>query len=116
MSEFELDGFLSERPSAMEADIARAHGGLFSLARQINRDCHELVWGAKIHSQDNQEILVAALFLRALEHYQRTILLLGIGLVSSSEALSAPRLKRFSLHARSLGAMRTFEHSSTTTS
>ncbi|RWD09562.1 DUF5677 domain-containing protein [Mesorhizobium sp.] len=78
-----LDGFLSES-HAYEAEISRANRDAFDIARRINRECHSLLFNkAEVHNRDGQAMLVAALFLRALQHYQASILLLSKGLVAS---------------------------------
>ena len=83
--EFASDGFLTERRGTLESAIDRVHGSLLARARQINRDGHELLFGAEIHNRDPQEILCATLFTRALEHYQATLILLGMGLVAPAK-------------------------------
>jgi Family of unknown function (DUF5677) len=83
--EFDADGFLTDRRCTLESNIGRAHGRFFTRARQINRDCHELLFAAPIHNRDSQEILSATLFTRALEHYQATLILLSTGLVAPAK-------------------------------
>ncbi len=83
--EFDADGFLTDRRCTLELNIGRAHGRFFTRARQINRDCHELLFAAPIHNRDLQEILSATLFTRALEHYQATLILLSTGLVAPAK-------------------------------
>jgi hypothetical protein len=83
--EFDSDGFLTDRRGALEAGINRAHGGLLALARQINHDCHELLFAADIRNRDLQGVLVATLFMRVLEHYQATLSLLGMGLIAPAK-------------------------------
>ncbi len=82
---FDSDGFLTDRRGTLEAGINRAHGCLLARARQINRDCHELLFGADIRNRDVQGVLVATLFMRALEHYQATFILLGTGLIAPAK-------------------------------
>jgi hypothetical protein len=50
--EFDADGFLTDRRSVLEAVIHRVHGCLLGRAKQINRDCHELLYAADIHTHD----------------------------------------------------------------
>jgi hypothetical protein len=83
--EFDSSGFLTDRLGTLESAINRAHGRLLERARQINRDCHELLFAAGIHNRDPEEILCAALFTRALEHYQATLILLGMGLIAPAK-------------------------------
>lgn len=83
--EFDTEGFLSTRRNELEASIAVAHGDLLERARQIFRDCHELLFNADIRNRDIRAILVATLFMRALEHYQATFILLSMGLVSPAK-------------------------------
>lgn len=98
--DFDNDGFLTNRRSALEAGIERGHSDLFARARQINRDCHELLFAADIRNREVQHLLVAPLFARALEHYQATLILLGIGLVAPSKvALRATIESVFTLRA-----------------
>lgn len=82
--EFDGDGFLSARSGELEGDIYAAYHDLFKRARRINRDCHELLFSADIRNRDGQAIIVATLFMRALEHYQATVTLLGRGIISSA--------------------------------
>jgi hypothetical protein len=98
--EFDADGFLTERRSALESGIRRAHGCLLARARQINRDCHELLFAAEINKRDPKELLCATLFARALEHYQATLILLGTDLIASAKvALRATIESVFAIRA-----------------
>lgn len=84
-SDMGLDGFLSES-AHLETKILDINGKAFSLARRINRECHSLIFNkVEVHNGDGQAMLVAALFLRALQHYQAGILLLAKGLVASGK-------------------------------
>jgi Family of unknown function (DUF5677) len=85
--EFDADGFLTDRRGALEAATDKLHGALFARARQINRDCHELLSTADIRNRDVQQLLIAPLFVRALEHYQATLILLGTGLIAPARVL-----------------------------
>lgn len=82
--EFDHDGFLSEHGGELEGDISVAYRHLFVGARRINRDCHELLFSADIRNRDGQAVIVATLFMRALDHYQATITLVGRGIISSA--------------------------------
>lgn len=82
---FDSDGFLTHRRGTLEAGIDGAHGCLFARARQINRDCHQLLFAADIRNRDLEGVLVATLFMRALEHYQATLILLGMGLIAPAK-------------------------------
>lgn len=83
--EFDEDGFLTARRHALESGIRAAHDRLFARSHQINRDCHELLFAADIRNRDVQAMLVATLFMRALEHYQATLVLLGMGLIAPAK-------------------------------
>jgi hypothetical protein len=83
--EFDADAFLTDRRSALEGAINEAHGDLLARAREVNRDCHELLFAADIRNRDMQGLLVATLFMRALEHYQATIILLGTGMIAPAK-------------------------------
>lgn len=80
--EFNDDGFLTERSGFRDSLTRGSKGDLFSHAYQINRDCHRLLFSTKPHNKDGQELLVAAAFIRALEHFQASLLLLRNGLVA----------------------------------
>jgi hypothetical protein len=84
--EFDSDGFLTDRSDELEASIDEVFGSLLAPARQINRDCHELIFSADVRKPDKQGQLVATLFLRALEHYQATLILLAKGLVAPAKS------------------------------
>ena len=85
--EFDTNGFLTNRRCALEAGINKAHAALFERTRQINRDCHELLYAADIRSRDVQHLLVAPLFARALEHYQAALILLGMALIAPAKVV-----------------------------
>lgn len=80
-----LDGFLMEN-LPYEAEISRTNGEALNLARRINRECHSLIVNnTDIRNRDGQSMLVAALFLRVLQHFQAGILLLSKGLIASGK-------------------------------
>ena len=79
-----LDGFLMEN-LPYEAEISRTNAEALNLARRINRECHSLIFKADVRNRDGQSILVAALFLRVLQHFQAGILLLSKGLIASGK-------------------------------
>jgi hypothetical protein len=83
--EFDSDGFLTDRRRILESAINGAHDRLFKRARQINRDCHELLFAAAIHNRDPKDMLCATLFARVLEHYQATLILLGTSLIAPAK-------------------------------
>jgi hypothetical protein len=82
--EFDSDGFLTNRSGELEAAVFASYKGLLEGARQINHECHELLFSADIRNRDGQAIITAMLLVRALEHYQATIILLGRGLVAAA--------------------------------
>jgi hypothetical protein len=82
--EFDSDGFLTNRSNELEAGVYASHTDLFEGARQINHECHELLFSADIRNRDVQAIITAMLLMRALEHYQATIILLGRGLIAAA--------------------------------
>jgi Family of unknown function (DUF5677) len=80
---FDSDGFLSDRSGDIEAAIRATHPTLFTRAVQINRDAHDdLLFAADIRNRDGMAIITTTLFMRALEHYQATVLLLGRGMIA----------------------------------
>lgn len=85
--EFDSDGFLTDRRGELEASVDRTYGEFLALARQLNRDCHDLLFDADIRNRDVQHPLVALLFLRALEHYQATLILLRMGLIAPAKVV-----------------------------
>ena len=83
--QFDTDGYLTDGPDMPAIGIGKAYGSLLGRARQINREAHELLFSAEIHNRDPQEILTSALFVRSLEQYQATMILLGTGLVAPAK-------------------------------
>lgn len=81
---FDSDGFLTNRSNELEAGIHASHSDLFKGAEWINRDCHELLFSADICNRDVRAIITTTLFMRALEHYQATIILLGRGVIAAA--------------------------------
>lgn len=84
MFKIDSDGFLTTRSDELEAEIYALHHDLFTGARQINHDCHELLFSSSIRNRDVHAIIVATLFMRAMEHYQAVFILLGRGLIASA--------------------------------
>jgi hypothetical protein len=84
--QFDDDGFLTQRGGELEDALRAAHGTLFDHIARINRDCHGLLHSADIRNRDGQAVLTATLFVRALEHYQATFLLLRRGLIAPARA------------------------------
>jgi len=82
--EFDSDGFLTNRSNELEAGVHASHTDLFEGARQINHECHELLFSSDIRNRDVQAIITAMLLMRTLEHYQATIFLLGGGLIAAA--------------------------------
>lgn len=112
--EFDSDGFLTDRSGTLETGIKRAHDGLFARARKINRDCHELLFATDVRNRDPQAILVATLFMRALEHYQATLILLGRGVVAPAKVVFRAALESvFTIRAVACdkGALETYVNS-----
>ncbi len=80
-----LDGFFAE-PQYWERQISSSHDEIFTLAREVNRECHSLIFNeADIRNKDGQGMLAAALFLRVLQHFQAGMLLLSKGMVASGK-------------------------------
>jgi hypothetical protein len=76
------NGFLASSADAVAKALLEQHQSHFQRAADLNRDCHELLFSCKPRNRDGQQVLVAALFLRLLEHFQATVILLRRGLVS----------------------------------
>ena len=88
-----LNGFLPSQPLPFEVHIDRSHGAVTELAKRINRECHRLIFGVKISKDDLRGQFLAALFLRALQHYQASVLLLSKGLVASGRVSTRATLE-----------------------
>lgn len=86
MFEFDSNGFLTPRIYEFEAGLEESYGDFLSRARRINCDCHELLFEADVRNRDLQHLIIVALFLRVLEHYQATIILLSKGLIGPSKS------------------------------
>ena len=83
----ELDdhGFLGEQVDDWSREFGKRHGSLLSRCQQLNRDAHSLLYSVEIHTKDGREIIVACLFMRAVEFYQAAILLLEKGMEASAK-------------------------------
>lgn len=82
--EFNTNGFLAIPHSVLKPSLADTYGSSFGMARRINQDLHELIFSADVKNRDGEAIILATLFLRALEHYQGCIILLENGVVPSA--------------------------------
>jgi hypothetical protein len=74
--EFDADDFLADRVAELERNIRHTYEDLFRGAAEINRECHILLFSPCISRDDGRAVLTATLFMRSLEHYQATIILL----------------------------------------
>lgn len=81
---FDCDGFLSESSPNSEHAITVAYSEIFSSAKAINRFAHDALFSADIRSHDGEAIIISALFMRVLEHYQASIILMSRGAISSA--------------------------------
>lgn len=82
--EFDSTGFLSSKIHELELEIQAQHADLFSRAKEINSDCHEILFSANVRRSDGRSIIAFTLFMRVLEHYQATVLALGRGMIAAS--------------------------------
>jgi hypothetical protein len=74
--EIEADGFLADRVIGLESYIKEVYGSLLRDARNINRECQNALLAAHIERDNGRAIIAATLFMRALEYYKLTIVLL----------------------------------------
>lgn len=82
------NGFLAGTADTVAKALLDQHQSHFKRAADLNRDCHELLFSCKPRNKDGQQVLVVALFLRILEHFQATVILLGRGLVSPAVVMA----------------------------
>lgn len=82
--EFDADGFLAEKAAEIERSIEDNYRSLFQFSKKINYECHILLFTLRISRDDDRATLTATLFMRALEHYQATIILLRRGAIAAA--------------------------------
>jgi hypothetical protein len=79
---WDADGFLAGAASTVASALLTQHRLHFERATELNRDCHDLLFTCQPRNRDGRQVLVCLLFLRVLEHFQSTVILLQRGLVS----------------------------------
>ncbi len=87
MLKLDDNGFLGEGVDDWSRAFKNNHRPLLDRCEQLNRDAHSLLYSIKIHKKDPREIIVAGLFMRALEFYQAEILLFEKGMQPSAKGV-----------------------------
>ncbi|MDP2984146.1 MAG: DUF5677 domain-containing protein [Candidatus Latescibacter sp.] len=80
-----INGFLGQEFSKEQQTIRQEHREVLSFARDINRFCFELLTDMRLDTK--QKTSVCLLFVKSLEIYQASIVLIERGLVSASRVL-----------------------------
>ena len=83
--ELDDNGFFGEQVGHWSREFRKRHGSLLNRCEQLNRDAHSLLYSIEVHTKDGREIIVACLFMRAVEFYQAAILLLEKGMQTSAK-------------------------------
>lgn len=83
--ELDDNGFFGEQVGDWSREFRKRHGSLLNRCEQLNRDAHSLLYSVEVHTKDGREIIVACLFMRAVEFYQAAILLLEKGMETSAK-------------------------------
>ena len=83
--EWDDNGFLGEPAERWSGEFKKKHHCLLNRCEQLNRDAHSLLYSVEVHTKDGREIIVACLFMRAVEFYQAAILLLEKGMEVSAK-------------------------------
>ena len=91
--EFTSDGFLASDSDELVTAIRATCPDVFDRAYALNRELHESLFQFEIQNRDPQQLLVATLAPRALEHFQSAIVLLERGLVASGAAVTRALLE-----------------------
>ena len=86
--QWDAQGFLASSAEALAATLLEQHRTHFERAAELNHDCHELLFRCKPRNRDGQQVVVCALFMRVLEHFQATVILLRRGLVSPAVVMA----------------------------
>ena len=83
--ELDDNGFLGEQVGDWSREFRKRYGSLLNRCKQLNWDAHSLLHSVEVHTKDGREIIVACLFMRAVEFYQAAILLLEQGMPTSAK-------------------------------
>ena len=78
--ELDDNGFLGESVEKWSGEFRKKYRHLLNRCEQLNRDVHSLLFSIKMHTEDGREIIVACLFMRAVEFYQAAIFSLEKGM------------------------------------
>ncbi len=87
MSEFKEEGFLSTAMLEYSQQCRKQYAEWFTLCESINKFSIAITSKTAYHSDNRQECLAAALFLRALSIFEGTIILIERGMLNEAKIL-----------------------------
>jgi hypothetical protein len=93
MSKIEIDGFLSEESENGRYNYHNNYKDIFDLTKEINRFSMAFLQKLKIDWKNNRKLIIHALCLRIIEHFQGTILMLERGMMSQAKVLTRAMLE-----------------------
>lgn len=93
MTKIEIDGFLSEESDKGRENYYLKYQDIFDFAKDLNRFCMQFMQDQKVEWEDKQKYLIKILYLRILENYQATLLLLERGILPPSKVLTRAMLE-----------------------
>lgn len=77
-------GFFGEYGEEVKENIIKDNAEIFSLSSELNYACHDVLRSAKINLESGKDLIVSCLFVRSLELYQSTVMLLQSGMVNGA--------------------------------
>ncbi|MDR3579667.1 MAG: DUF5677 domain-containing protein [Oryzomonas sp.] len=87
MAPYSKNGFLGEDVKVWIDDNRQHYLELFMLAEQFNSICYESLREVSLSNKDNKKHIISCLFLRIMEHFQGTYVLVTRGMVSSANVM-----------------------------
>jgi hypothetical protein len=84
---YEVDGYYSDEAGVWTARNLEQHDVLFDIAARMNRHCHSVASILRIANSNGQHVICSALFVRALEFFQSSLVLIERGLSNPAKVM-----------------------------
>ena len=93
MSKIEIDGFLSEESENGRKNFHLKYRDVFDFAKDLNRFSMDFMQKQKVDWKDKHKLIIKTLFLRIIENFQGTFLMLERGMMPQAKVLTRAMLE-----------------------
>lgn len=98
MSQIKIDGFISDESLNGRDYFHQKYKDVFDYAKEINKFNMDLMQNEEIDWKDKHKLITKILYLRIIEHFQGTILMLERGMISQAKVLTRAMLETTFIH------------------